>query len=188
MPENHYRTLLTSFPNIPKLILHEVQNKRQRFENLLNEAESAGEHLSDGELKAIIFAKMSADTAAALRQGQSNKKVKSRWTKVTGFPEGSSRFEVRDARNKCSPTIVSKCKEKDGAWRLKFAEKEDRDIYNEAITRGVSFGETRLVAKPWFFSFTPTEWSEEKLVDANHQQFHEGLSRNFPLKVGMRRM
>ena len=49
LPEDHYRTLLTSFPNNPKLILHEVQNKRQRFENLVNEAESAGEHLSDGE-------------------------------------------------------------------------------------------------------------------------------------------
>ena len=70
MPEDHYRTLLTSFTNIPKLVLHEVQNKRLRFENLVNEAESAGEHLSDGEFKAIIFAKMPADTAASLRQEQ----------------------------------------------------------------------------------------------------------------------
>ena len=71
LPKDHYRTLLTSFPNIPKLILHEVQNKQQRFENLVNEGEIAGEHLSDGELKAIIFAKMPADTAASLRQEQS---------------------------------------------------------------------------------------------------------------------
>ena len=84
--EDHYRTLLTSSPNIPKLILHEVHNKRQRFENLVSEAESAGEHLSDGELKAIIFAKMPADTAASLKQEQSNEKVESWWTKVTGFP------------------------------------------------------------------------------------------------------
>ena len=49
LPEDHCRTLLTSFPNIPKLILHELQNKRQRFENLVNEAESPGEHMSDGE-------------------------------------------------------------------------------------------------------------------------------------------
>ena len=64
LPEDHYRTLLTSFPNIPKLILHEVENKQLRFENLVNEAGSAGEYLSDGEFKAIIFAKMPADTAA----------------------------------------------------------------------------------------------------------------------------
>ena len=43
----------------------------------MNEAESAGEHLSDSELKAIIFAKMPAETAASLRQKQSNEKVKS---------------------------------------------------------------------------------------------------------------
>ena len=31
LPEDHYRTLLTSFPNIRGLIIHEVQNKRQRL-------------------------------------------------------------------------------------------------------------------------------------------------------------
>ena len=92
----------------------------------MNEAESAGEHLSDGELKAIILAKMPADTAASLRQQQSNEKVKSWRTKVIGFPKGSGRFQVRDALKKCSPTNVSKCKEKDGAWRSQFTEKEDR--------------------------------------------------------------
>ena len=186
LPDNHYRTLLTSFPNIPKLILDEVQNKRLCFDKLVNEAESAGEHLSDGDLKAIIFAKMPADTAASLRQEQSNEKLKSWWTEVTGFPTGSGFFQVRDALKKCSPTNVSKCKEKDGAWRLKFAEKEDRVIFNDVVNQGVSFGGTRLVAKLWVLSFTPTELLEEleKLADANHQQFHEGLSRNPPSKGG----
>ena len=182
LPEDHYRTLLTSFPNIPKLILHEVQNKRQRFENLLKEAESAWEHLSDGELKAIMFPKMPADTAASLRQEQSNETVKSWWTEVTGFPKGSGRFQVRDALKKCSPTNFSMCKDKDAAWRVKFAEKEDRDISNEVANRCVSFGGTRLVAKRWVFSFMPNELLEEleKLADANQQQLHEGLSRNPP--------
>ena len=111
LPEDHYRTLLTSFPNIPKLILHEVQNKRQRFEKLVNEAQSAGEQLSDGELKAIILAKMPADTAVSLRKEQSNEKVKSWWTEVTGFPKSMGRFQVRDALNKCSPSNFSNCKE-----------------------------------------------------------------------------
>ena len=100
---------------------------------------------------------MPADTAASLRQEQSNEKVKSWWTEVTGFPKGSGRFQVRDVLKKCSPTNLSKCKEKEGAWRLKLAQKEDRDIFNEVVNRGVSFGGTRLVAKPWVFSFTPTE-------------------------------
>ena len=117
----------------------------------MSEAESAEEHLSDGELKAIIFAKMPADTAASLRQEHSNEKVKSRWTEVTGFPKGSGRFQVRDALKKCSPTNFSKCKEKEGAWTLKIAEKEERYIFNEVVNRGVSFGGTGLVAKPWVF-------------------------------------
>ena len=45
------------------------------------------------------------------------------------------------------------------------------------------------MAKPWVFSFTPTElWEElEKLADANHQQVHEGLSRNPPSEGGNQR-
>ena len=142
--------------------------------------------MSDGELNTIIFAKMPADTAASLRQQQSNEKVKSRWTEVTGFSKGSSRFQVRDALKKCCPTNFSKCPEKDGAWRLKFAEKKDRYILNEVVSRGVSFGGNQLVAKPWVLSFTTTElWEElEKLADANYLQFHEGLSRNPPSKGG----
>ena len=94
LPEDHYQTLLAPFPNIPKLILHEVHNKRQYFENLVNEAESAGEHLSDSELKAISFAILPADTPALLRQEQSNEKVKSWWTEVTGFLKSMGRFQA----------------------------------------------------------------------------------------------
>ena len=177
-PENHYQTLLTSFPNVPKLILHEVENKRQRFENMVNVADCAEEELSDGELKAVIFAKMPADTAALLRQEWCNKKVKSWWTEVAGFPKGWGRFQVREDIQKCSPTNFSKCKKRDGAWRLKFVEKEERDIINEVVNRGVSLEGTRLVAKPWGSSFTPNHlWGGvETFADANHQQLHEGLS------------
>ena len=150
------------------------------------DAESAGEHLSDGELKAIIFAKMPADTAASLRQEHSNVKVESWWTEVTRFPKCLGCFQVRDALKKCSPTDFFKCKEEDGAWRLKFAEEEDRDILNEVVNQGVYLGGTWPVAKPPVFSFTPAElWEElEKLADANDQQPHEGLSRNLPSKGG----
>ena len=186
LPEDHYRTVLTSFPNIHKLMLHDVQNKRQQFENLVNEAESAWERLLDGELKAFMFARIPADTAASLTQDQSSEKVKSWWTEVTRFPKSMGRFQVRDALKKCPPSNFSKCKENDGVWRLKFADKEDRDISNKVLNLGVSFGATQLVAKPWVFSFPPTELLEvlEKLADANHQQPHEGLSRNSPSKDG----
>ena len=100
---------------------HEVQNKRHCFDNLVNEAGSAGEHLQDGELKGIIFANMPAETAAMSRQEQSNEKVKSWWTEVTRFPKSMGRFQVRYDLKKCSPSNFSECKEKDGVWGLKFA-------------------------------------------------------------------
>ena len=120
LPEDHYLTLLNPSPNIPELILREVQNKWHCFENVVNEDESAGEHLSSGELKAIIFAKMPTDTAPSLRQEQSNEKVKSWWTAVTVFPKGTGSFQVRDGLKKHFPTSFSKGKEKDGSWRLKL--------------------------------------------------------------------
>ena len=112
------------------------------------------------------------------------------WTKVTNFPASMGRFQVKDALKKWSRCNYSQYKEKNGVWRLKFMEKEDGDNFNEVVNRGVSFGGTRLVAKPWVFSFTPTELCDdlEKLADANHRQFHDRLSRNASLKVGMRRM
>ena len=176
LPEDHYQTLLTSFQNIPKLILHEVLNKQQRFENLVGEGESAGKHLSHGELKPIIFAKMPADTAASLKQEQSDEKVTSWWTEVTEFPTRMGRFQVEDALKSCSPCSFSRCTVKDGVWRFKLVEKEDRNIFNDVVNRGVSLGGTRLVAKISVFRFTPTEmWDESgKFADANNQQFREG--------------
>ena len=85
---------------------------------------------------------------------------------------------MRDPLKKCSRCYFSKCKEKDGVPGLKYAETEGRDISNKVVNPAVSFGGTCLVEKLWVFSFTPTElWDEfEKSADANHQQFHEGLS------------
>ena len=119
-----------------------------------------------------------------MKQEQSNQKVKSWWTEVTGFPVRTGRFQMRNALKKCSPSNYSKCKEKDAVWRVKSAEKENKDKLNEVVTRGVSFGRTRLVAKTWVFSLTPTElWHAlEKFADPNHQQFHEGWSRDPPSK------
>ena len=63
------------------------------------------------------------------------------------------------------------------AWKIKFNEHEDRDLFVQVLNRGVSFHGHRLKAKNWVFSFTPKElWEEvERLADAANQNFHEGL-------------
>ena len=58
----------------------------------MNEAESAGEHPSDGELKDIILAKKHAETPALMRPEPSNEKVQSWWTKLTGLPGAGAIF------------------------------------------------------------------------------------------------
>ena len=43
LPEDHYHQMLKNFPSFSRLILHEVQDKKQRFWNLVEEAEHSGE-------------------------------------------------------------------------------------------------------------------------------------------------
>ena len=41
LPEDHYHQMLKNFPSFSRLILHEVQDKKQRFWNLVEEAEKS---------------------------------------------------------------------------------------------------------------------------------------------------
>ena len=50
LPEDHYHQMLKNFPSFSRLILHEVQDKKQRFWNLVEEAEHSGEKFSSAEL------------------------------------------------------------------------------------------------------------------------------------------
>ena len=43
LPEDHYHQMLKNVPSFSRLILHEVQDKKQRFWNLVEEAEHSGE-------------------------------------------------------------------------------------------------------------------------------------------------
>ena len=57
LPEDHYHQMLKNFPSFSRLILHEVQDKKKRFWNLVEEAEHSGEKFSSAELKSLIFDK-----------------------------------------------------------------------------------------------------------------------------------
>ena len=180
LPEDHYHQMLKNFPSFSRLILHEVQDKRQRFWNLVEESEHSGEKFSSAELKNLIFDKIPSETAATLRNKQSEEKVKTWWAEVEGFDASANRFSVREALQKCSPTSFSKVKFTEKTWKIKFNEHEDRDLFVQVLNKGVSFHGHRLKAKNWVFSFTPKElWEEvERLADAANQNFHEGLGGN----------
>ena len=180
LPEDHYHQMLKNFPSFSRLILHEVQDKKQRFWNLVEEAEHSGEKFSSAELKSLIFDKFPSETAATLRNKQSEEKVKTWPAEVEGFDASANKFPVREALQKCSPTSFSKVKFTEETWKIKFHEHEDRDLFVQVLNRGVSFHGQRLRAKNWVFSYTPKElWEEvERLADAANQNFHEGLGGN----------
>ena len=76
----------------------------------MEEAEDSGEKFSSAELKNLIFDKIPSETAATLRNKQSEEKVKTWWAEVEGFDASANRFSVRESLQKCSPTSFFKVK------------------------------------------------------------------------------
>ena len=177
LPGDHYHQMLKNFLSFSPLILHEVQDKKQRFWNLAEEADHSGEKFSNAELKNLIFDKIPYESAASLQNKQSEEKVRTWWAEVDGFDASANKFSVREALQKCSPTSFSKLKFSESTWKIKFHEHEDRDLFAQVLRGGVSFHGQRLKARNWVFSYTLKElWEEvERLADAANQIYHEGL-------------
>ena len=100
-------------------------------------------------------------------------------------------FSVREALQKCSPTLFSKVKFTENTWKINFHEHEDRDLFVQVLNRGVYFHAQLLKARNWLFSYTPKElWERvERLADAANQIYHEGLGsgKNSRAKYARRR-
>ena len=136
--------MLKNFPSFSRLILHEVQDKKQRFWNLVEEADHSGEKFSNAELKNLYFDKIPYETAATLRNKKSEEKVKTWWAEMDGFDASANKFSVREALQKCSPTSLNKVKFTENTWKIKFHEHENRDLFVHFLNRGVSFHGQRL--------------------------------------------
>ena len=177
LPEDHYHQMLKNFPSFSRFILHEFQDKKQRFWNLVEEADHSGEKFSNAELKNSIFDKIPSETAATLRNKQAKEKVKTWWAGVDGFDASANKFRVQKTLQKCSPTSFSKVKFTANTSKIRIHEHEDRDLFVQLLNRGVSFHGQRLRTRNWVFSYTPKELWEgvERLTDAANQNYHEGL-------------
>ena len=166
-----------NFPSFSRLILHEVQDKKQRLWNLVEKADHLGEEFSNAELKNSIFDKILSETATTLRNKQSEEKVETSWAEMDGFDASAKKFSVREALQGSSPTSFSKVKFTENTWNLKFRKHENRDLFVQVLNRGVSLHGQHLKARNWLFSYTPKElWEEvERLADTANQNYHEGL-------------
>ena len=151
-----------------------MQDKKQRYWNLIEEADHSGEKFSNAELKNSIFEKIPTETAVTLSNKQSEKKVKTWWAEVDGFDASANKIPVREALQKCSSMSFSKVKFIENTWKIKFHEHEDRDLFVQVLKPGVSFHEQRLKARNWVFPCTPKELWEgvERLADAANQNYH----------------
>ena len=96
---------------------------------------------------------------------------------MDGFDASAKKFAVREALQKCSPTLFLKVKFTENTWKVKFYEHEDRDLFVQVLNRGVSLHGQCLKARNWLFLYTPKElWKEvERLADDANQNYHEGL-------------
>ena len=92
LPELHYHQMLKNFPSFSRSILHDVQDKKQRFWNLVQGADHSGGRFSNTELVNVIFDKIPSETAATLWNKQSEEKVKTWWAEVDGFNASTNKF------------------------------------------------------------------------------------------------
>ena len=157
LPEDHYHQMLNNFRSFSRLILHEVQDKKQRCWNPVGEADHSGEKFSNAESKNLIFDKVPPETAATLRKKQSEIKVKTKWAEVEGFDASANTFSGQESLQRCSPTLFAKMKFSEETSKIKFHEHENPDLFVQVRNRGVSFHWRRLRARGWVFWYTPNE-------------------------------
>ena len=82
LPEDHYRNRRENFRAIKKLFLEEIHIARQDWEFFVQEAESAGEGLSEGKMKKILLSKLTPETKQKIRDSQADQNVLGNWVEV----------------------------------------------------------------------------------------------------------
>ena len=129
LPENHYRNRLENFRAIKKRFLEEIQIARQDWEFLVQEAESAGEGLSEGEMNEILLSKMTPGTKRKIRDSQADKKVLGHWVQVRGLTETMGKMAVCEFLNSISAIGLKDITLREGRWRVEFHDSEQSGIF-----------------------------------------------------------
>ena len=153
LPEDHYRNRLENFRAIKKLFLEEIQIARQDSEFLVQEAESAGEGLSEGEMKKILLSKLTTGTKQKIRDSQADKKVLGNCVEVQGLPETMGKMAVRELLNSISAIGLNDITLREGRWRVDFHDSEQSEFFCNMVDGKVKFKGTVLKVRPWIFSY-----------------------------------
>ena len=172
LPEDHYRNRLENFRATKKLFLEEIQIARQDWELLVQEAENAGEGLSEGEMKKILLSKLTPETKQKIRNSQADQKVLGNWVEVRGLPETMGKMEVRELLHSISATGLKDITIREGRWRVGFHDSEQSEFFCSMVDAKVKYKGTVLKVRLWIFSYGVEQiWDQlEKYANLERQK------------------
>ena len=168
LPEDHYTNRLENFRAINKLFLEEIQIARQDWKFLVEEAESAGEGLSEGEMKKILLSKVTPETKQKIRDPPADTKVLGNWVEVRGLPETMGKMPVRELLNSISAIGLRDIPPREGRWRVEFHDSKQAEFFCNMVDGKVKSKRTVLKVQPWMFSYRVEQiWDQlEKYANA----------------------
>ena len=171
LPEDHYRDRLENFWAIKKLFLEEIQIARQDWEFFVQEAESAEEGLSEGEMKKILLSKLTQETKQKIRDSQADKKVLGNSVEVRGLPETMGKMAVREVLNSVSAIGMKDITLREARWRVSFHDSEQSEFFGSMVDGKMKFKRTVLKVRPWIFSYGVQQiWDQlEKYANLERQ-------------------
>ena len=114
----------------------------------MQEAESAGEGLSEGEMKKILLSKLMPKTKQKIRDSQAHEKVLGNWVKVRGLPERMGKMAVREVLNSVSAIGMEDITLREGRWRVEFHNSEQSEFFCSMVDGKVNFKGTVLKVRP----------------------------------------
>ena len=119
----------------------------------MQEAESAGEGLSEGKMKKILLSKLTPETKQKIRDSQADKKVLGNWVEVRGLPETMGKMAVRELLNSIRAIGLKAITLREGRWRVEFHDSEQSEFFCNMVDGKVKFKGTVLKVRPWIFSY-----------------------------------
>ena len=163
--------------------LEEFQIPRQDWQFLVQEAESAGEGLSEGKMKKILLSKLTPETKQKIRDSQADKKVLGNCVEVRGLPETMGKMEVREVLNSVSAIGMKDITLREGRWRVEFHDAEQSEFFCNMVDGKVKFKGTVLKVRPLIFSYGVDQiWDQlEKYANLERQKSQD--ARGFGTKI-----
>ena len=181
-PEDNYGDGLENFRMIKKLFLEEIQIARQDWEFLVQEAESAGEGHSEGQMKKNLVCKLTPETKQKIRDSEAYKKVLGEWVEVRGLPETMTKMEVRDVMNSVSAVGMKDILLRESRWRAKLHDSEGSELFTKMVDGKVKFKGTVRVLR-WIFSYSVDQVWDQLETYASLERHKAQDAKKFGTKV-----